>query len=108
MQGNESEEHMQRVAKVINGKLAEIQGSYEKVHIGQSKINTLLVLNLADECVKRQEALDNYTTSIEELSMENEKLKEMVSQLSTQLTHMREQLAIATHQGKQEHVNRGR
>ncbi len=108
LQGNESEEHMQRVAKVINEKLAEIQGSYEKVHIGQSKINTLLVLNLADECVKRQEALDNYTTSIEALSMENEKLKEMVSQLSTQLTHMREQLAIATHQGKQEHVNRGR
>ena len=108
LQGNESEEHMQRVAKVINEKLVEIQGCYEKVHIGQSKINTLLVLNLADECVKRQEALDNYTTSIEALSMENEKLKEMVSQLSTQLTHMREQLAIATHQGKQEHVNRGR
>ena len=108
LQGNESEEHMQRVAKVINGKLTQLQGNYEKVHIGQSKMNTLLVLNLADECVKSQEALDNVTTSLEDLSIENRKLKERVDQLTHQLARMREQLAVATHQGKQEHTNRGR
>ena len=108
LQGDESEEHMQRVAKVINEKLAEIQSTYEKSHIGQSKINTLLVLNLADECVKRQEALDAYTTSLEETRMENEKLKETVKELTLQLAQTKEQLAIATHQGKIEHGNRGR
>ena len=108
LQGNESEEHMQRVAKAINEKLAEIQGKYEKVHIGQSKVNTLLVLNLADECVKRQQALEAYTTSLEEIKSENEKLRETVKGLSLQLAQVKEQLAIATHQGKMEHGNRGR
>ncbi|MBE6022736.1 MAG: cell division protein ZapA [Cellulosilyticum sp.] len=108
LQGNESEEHMQRVAKVINEKLAEIQGNYEKMHIGQSKINTLLVLNLADECVKRQQALGSHTTSLQEIKLENEKLKETVKELTLQLAHTREQLAAATHQGKKEHGNRGR
>lgn len=108
IQGNESEEHIQRVAKVINEKLAEIQGKYTKTNIGQSKINTLLVLNLADECAKRQEALDVYTTSLDEIKIENEKLKETVKELTLQLAQTREQLAIATHQGKMEQGNRGR
>ena len=100
LQGDESEAHMQRVAKVINEKLAEIQSTYDKEHVGQSKINTLLVLNLADECVKRQESLEAYTTSVEELRMENEKLKAEVKELNLQLLQNREQLAIATHQVK--------
>lgn len=108
LQGDESEAHMQRVAKVINEKLAEIQSTYDKEHVGQSKINTLLVLNLADECVKRQESLEAYTTSVEELRMENEKLKAEVKELNLQLLQNREQLAIATHQVKKEHGNRGR
>lgn len=108
LQGNESEAHMQRVAKIINEKLSEVQGSYAKVHIGQSKINSLLVLNLADECVKRQEALEHCTTSLQTLSIENKKLEETVNELNSQLAQIREQLAIATHQGKKEHTNRGR
>lgn len=108
LQGTESEEHMQRVAKVINEKLTEIQTSYEKGHIGQSKLNTLLVLNLADECVKKQEKFDAYHTSLEDISIENEKLKATVKELNLQLAQTKEQLAIATHQGKKEHISRGR
>lgn len=108
LQSDESEEHMQRVAKVMNDKLAEIQATYDKTHVGQSKINTLLTLNLADECVKRQENLEAYTTSLEELKAENEKLKEKVKELNLQLTQTKEQLAVATHQGKMEHGSRGR
>ena len=99
---------MQRVAKVINEKLGEVQSAYAKVHIGQSKINSLLVLNLADECVKKQEAVESYIASLETIKAENEKLKEDVKELTMQMTQVREQLAIATHQGKKEHVNRGR
>ena len=108
LQGEESEEHMQRVAKVINEKLTEIQGTYEKVHIGQSKINTLLALNLADECVKRRNALVQYVQDVETLRAENEALKERVKQLAVELTQTKEQLAMMTHQGKKEHGNRGR
>lgn len=108
LKGNESEEHMQRVARVINEKLAQIQATYDKTHVGQSKINTLLTLNLADECVKRQETLDASITSLEEIKIENEKLKEQVKRLSLQLAQTKEQLAIATHQGRIEHGNRGR
>lgn len=108
LQGNESEEHMQRVARLINEKLAEIHSAYNKAHIGQGKVNTLLTLNLADECVKRQEALATYTTSIEIANIENQHLKEEVKELTLQLAQMKEELAIATRQGKKEHGNRGR
>lgn len=108
LQGDESEEHMQRVAKVINEKLIEIQDAYEKSHIGQSKINTLLTLNLADECVKKQEMLDNYKASLVTLQEENKKLFEQVEKLNAELLQTKEQLAMATHQGKKEHGNRGR
>lgn len=108
LQSNESEKHMQCVAKMINEKLAEIHSVYDKSRIGQNKINTLLTLNLADECVKRQEILDAYTTSVEKTTIENEKLKETVKELTLQLAHMKEELAIETHQRKKEHGNRGR
>lgn len=108
LQGDESEEHMQRVAKVINEKLIEIQSTYEKSHIGQSKINTLLTLNLADECVKKQEMIENYKESLAALQEENKKLFEQVEKLNGELLQTKEQLAIATHQGKREHGNRGR
>lgn len=108
LQGNESEEHMQRVARLINEKLTEIHSAYNKAHIGQGKVNTLLTLNLADECVKRQEALATYTTSIEIANTENEHLKEEVKELTLQLAQIKEELAIATRQGKKEHGNRGR
>lgn len=108
LQGNESEEHMQRVARIINEKLTEIHSVYDKAHIGQGKMNTLLTLNLADECVKRQEALDAYTTSIEKVNTENEHLKEKIKELTLQLAQTKEELTLATHQGKKEHGNRGR
>lgn len=108
LQSGESEEHMQRVAKIINEKLAEIHSVYDKTRIGQNKINTLLTLNLADECVKRKEVLDTYITSVERVTIENEQLKETVKELTLQLAHMKEELLIATHQRKKEHENRGR
>lgn len=108
LQGNESEEHIQKVAKMMNEKLNEIYSVYNKSQVGQGKVNTLLTLNLADECVKRQEKLDAYTASFEKTTIENEQLKETIKELTLQLAHMKEQLAIATHQKKKEHVNRGR
>lgn len=108
LQGDESEEHMQRVAKVINEKLTEIQSNYEKAHLGQSKINTLLTLNLADECVKKQEMIESYKASLNKLQEENKKLYYEVEKLNQEILKVREQLACTTHQGKKEHGNRGR
>lgn len=108
LQGNESEEHMQHVVKVINEKLVEIHAAYGKAYKDQNKISALLALNLADDYVKKQETLEAYTTSVEKTIIENEQLKERVKELTLQLAHIKEQLAIATHQGKREHTNRGR
>lgn len=108
LQSDESEEHIQRVAKMINEKLTEIHSVYNKTHIGQSKINRLLTLNLADECVKRQETLDAYRISVEQITEENEQLKETVNELTLQLASIKEQLEIATYQKKKEHTSRGR
>ena len=108
LQGNESEEHMQHVARLINEKIAEIRSTYDKTHMDQGKVNTLLTLNLADECVKKQETLGVYLTSMEKMHNENEYLTREVKELTLQLAQMKEQLALVTRQGKKEQINRGR
>ena len=108
LQGDESEEHMQRVARLINEKITEIRSTCDKTHMDQGKINTLLTLNLADECVKRQETLGVYKASIEKTHSEKEHLAKEVEELTLQLAQMKEQLALATRQGKKEQINRGR
>lgn len=106
LQGEASEAHMQRVAKVINEKLAEIQAAYEKTRLPVSKLNQLLTLNLADEYVKKQEELEQQLESIQQLKEEKEKLQERIRNLMLENDHIKEEIVIkAQHKN---HTNRGR
>lgn len=93
LQGDESEEHMQRVARVINDKLYEIQRAYNKNHLPVGKVNQLMVLNLADAYVKKQQ--------------ECEALKANLEALTLQMAQMKEELANRQPH-KKDHNNRGR
>lgn len=96
--GTESPEYIQRIALLVDRKLLDIT---RKNHLlSTSMASVLTALNMADEMIKAQEAysrseleLKELTKKIQELredvyryKQENEKLKEIQSQLQIELT----------------------
>lgn len=109
LQGEESEEHIQKVARLINDKLLEIQEANGRTKLTSHKANMLVALNVADEYVKTKQQLDAYTDELEKCSTENLALKQQIQELSSQIAQTREQLAAATHSHhKKDYTNRGR
>ena len=109
LQGDASEEHMLKVAKIINEKLSEIHKAYDKSHLPASKLSQLLTLNLADEYVNKQELLEEYLLQLNALKNENEKLAETVGRLAAELAKTKEALSAEIEQKKHTtHTNRGR
>ena len=109
LQGEESEEHIQKVARLINEKLLEIQEVAGKTKLTSHKANMLVALNVADEYIKTKQQLDIYKNEAEKLSEENDALKVRIKELSQEIAHTREQLAVATHlHHKRNNPNRGR
>ena len=49
LQGEESEQYMQKVAKLVNEETHEVQAVYHKQHINPARLNMLITLNIADE-----------------------------------------------------------
>ncbi len=108
LQGEESEEHMQKVAKLINEKTHEVQSVYHKQRINPARMNMLVTLNIADECVKRKQELDHYVAELEKCNQENLALRDKMKEISLELTESKQQQAVAESFKKKEHTNRGR
>lgn len=109
LQGEESEEHIQKVAKLINEKLIDIQKVAGKTKLTSHKANMLVALNVADEYVKVQQQLESYKNTVETCQEENEVLKARIQELTKEIAHIREQLAASTHSHyKKDYQNRGR
>lgn len=107
LQGDASEQHMQKVAKIINEKLDEIQTAYGKAHLPASKLNQLLTLNLADEYVKKQENLEDYLLRLEKISEQNEALKTEINKLKEENSQLKMSEKVQT-KNHTNHANRGR
>ncbi len=108
LQGEESQEHIQRVARMINEKTSQIQSKYSKQHMNPSKMNMLVTLNLADEYVKAQYELERYGAELAKGNEENSMLEERIRQLTIELAEARQQLMQHEQSKKKEHTNRGR
>lgn len=96
--GNESPEYIQRIALMVDRKLRDIT---RKNHLlSTSMASVLTAVNMADELVKAKEAYNKSEFELKELKkkvqelredvyrykQENEKLKEVQSQLQIELT----------------------
>ncbi|MDI9514057.1 MAG: cell division protein ZapA [Clostridiaceae bacterium] len=96
--GNESPEYIQRIALMVDRKLRDIT---RKNHLlSTSMASVLTAVNMADELVKAKEAYNKSEFELKELKkkvqelredvyrykQENEKLKEIQSQLQIELT----------------------
>lgn len=107
LKGEASEEHMQKVAKVINEKLNEIHKTYDKTRLPVSKMNQLLTLNLADELVKKQTAFEASEQRVQAVTIENTQLKREIERLQEALENAKAEHAHNV-KHKREHISRGR
>ena len=109
LQGEESEEHMQKVARLINEKTYEVQSvHHNKQRINPARMNMLVTLNIADECVKRKQELERYAAELAKCNEENLALRDKIKEISLELTESKQQLAVKESSKKKEHTNRGR
>lgn len=100
LQSEDTEEHMQAVAKLINVKIDEINKAYDKCYLNQTKLTSLLTLNLADECVKTQQQLAQYKNELEKKMVGREELEHINVELRLEVEKLKQELALSTHKIK--------
>jgi len=102
--GSESPEYIQKIAMMVDRKLRDI--TCKNHLLSTSMASVLTAVNMADELVKTQEAYDKSEYELKELKkkiqelredvyrykQENEKLKEVQSQLQIELTRRETEL----------------
>lgn len=108
---NESEEYVQRVALLVNKRMAQIQE--ENKHLSTAMAAVLTAINISDDLLKNEEILDNlrgelkrYTEDFHAVSaelsdkkLEVEKLKEDMHKLQIELAKKETELTAA-HRGQ--------
>lgn len=109
LRGDESQEHIQKVAALINEKINDIQKSNIRTHLSTSKIHMLTALNIASEYLKVQDELTAYAMDLEKCSAENIALKDKIQEMALELTEAKNQLASTNgYHKKNDYKNRGR
>lgn len=109
LQGEESQEHIQKVARIINEKFQGIQEKRGKVSFNSTKATMLVALNVADEYVKTQQELSAYMQELQKCNAENLALQDRIKELTLELAQVKAQLASTSIQHKKnDHTNRGR
>ncbi len=108
---NEPEEYVQRVALLVNKKMAQIQQQNKQLSTAMTAV--LAAINIADEYLKNEEVLDNLRSELksyaeetgtkgEELAskrLEVEKLKEDVHKLQIELAKKETELSSVRRNG---------
>lgn len=109
LHGDESQEHIHKVAALINKKLSNIQQASVRTSLNTSKIYMLTALNVASEYIKAEEELAAFGAELQKCSTENLALKDKIREMTLQITDVKTQLAEAkTSYKKNDHTNRGR
>lgn len=109
LQGEESQEHIQKVAGLIDKQIASIQKANVRTNLNTSKIYMLTALNVANEYIKTKEELAAYTDELEKCSAENLALKDKIREMTLELTNMKNQMTSTNiYHKKNDHTNRGR
>ncbi|MDF2612608.1 MAG: cell division protein ZapA [Clostridia bacterium] len=109
LQGEESQEHIHKVAGLINKIISSIQKANVRTSLNTSKVNMLTALNVASEYIKMQEELESYANELEKCNAENLALKDKIREMTIEITNVKNQMAEAkTYHKKNDHTSRGR
>lgn len=89
LQGDESNQHIQRVAAMIDQKIAEIQKTYGTKRLSTSQIHMLSAINIADEYLKTKDELNLYVKELEKCSEENLALLERIEEMGLEINRLK-------------------
>ncbi|PHV71053.1 cell division protein ZapA [Sporanaerobium hydrogeniformans] len=109
LQGEESEEHIQKVASLIDKQLMAIQKNNVRKNLNPTKVYMLAALNIANEYIKALEELSVCMDEIQSFEEEKERLKRELSALKEENAKLQllEQPTYAS-VNRKKHINRGR
>ena len=95
-----SQEHIHRVAKLVNEKISEVHKNGSQPTINTFLNSMYITINIADECISAMEECekltierDTYLAGIEVTERENMMLKQKVSVLENNLYDIKNELA---------------
>lgn len=100
LQGEESNQHIQQVAALINQKLLEIQKNYGTKRLSTSQLYMLSAINIGDEYLKTKEELGEkylktkeelevYIRELEKCNRENMALLERIEELGLEMNRLK-------------------
>ena len=91
----DSQQHINKVAEVVNNKMSKIGMSNSMLNL--QKISILAAVNIADELVKSQAELEMLKTQIASFEAEQVKVKKAFEQLKTDNERLKIQLNNRQH-----------
>lgn len=91
LSGYESEEYLEKVAHYINRKLEEMSESPGWRRLSSDQKNTMLALNIADDCFKAREKAEDLEEELQNKDKELYTLKQELVSLQVRLDSSRKQ-----------------
>ncbi len=109
LRGDESQDHIHKVATLINQKIKSIQQANVRTSLNTSKVYMLTALNIANEYIKIEEELAAYTKELEKCSAENLALKDKIREMTLEITEAKNKIISTNgYPKKNDNKNRGR
>lgn len=96
LKGDESQEHIQKVAALIDKKILELQKSNINNSLNTSKLYMLAAINVADEYIKLKKKYEAYEHELIQCNMENLALKQRLDEITLELTQAKVQFVDKT------------
>lgn len=87
---NETEEYVQKVALLVNKKMAQITGVNPQLSTAMTAV--LTSINIADDFIKADSALDNLRGEINSYADENKKLKSELDEKKLEVEKLKEDM----------------
>ncbi|MDA3732425.1 cell division protein ZapA [Niameybacter massiliensis] len=89
LQGNESQEHIQKVASVLDQKVLEIHKQDPMHKLSSAQKHMMAALNMADEYLKMKTDLERFSQELEKCNAENLALLERIEEMSLEMNRLK-------------------
>lgn len=89
LQGNESEEHIQQVANIVDKKITEIQKNMPIKRLSTTQKHMIAALNIAEEYLKVKIDLEAYSKELEKCNTENLALLERIEEMALEINKLK-------------------
>lgn len=89
LQGEESQEHMQKVASLIDKKIVDVQKNTASKNLTSSQVNMLAAINFASDYIKTEEELVAYRVELEKYGKENDALVKRVEEMGLEIARLK-------------------